>query len=120
MAIDEFTEAAAEEKLDHFCENRIPPHAKEQVRMSWSFWRNSIILYEERKAYMDRSRWIKMKVARMDFDAETKGWTLWAYDRNSKPLYYPNLHPDVSVRSTASLDEVIAEIDNDPTCIFFG
>ena len=50
----------------------------------------------------------------MDFTKETKGWTLFAYDRNEKPIDYPHLESDVS------LEEVIAAIDKDPTGIFWG
>lgn len=88
--------------------------------MSWSYWRDSIIIHEERYVPAKPNQWIKMKIARMDFDSESKGWTLWAYDRNDKPLYYPTLDPDISLPANASLDAVISEIDNDPTCIFFG
>lgn len=55
-----------------------------------------------------------MKIARIDFDQASRGWTLWAYDRNERSLFYPELEPNVS------LDAVIQEIDEDPTCIFWG
>ena len=55
-----------------------------------------------------------MKVARMEFDQENRGWTLYAYDRNERSLFYPELRPN------AALEEVIEEIDDDPTCIFWG
>ena len=48
---------------------------------------------------------------RPEFDGESRGWTLWAYDR---PRDYIDLHPN------ATLDEVIDEIDDDPTGIFWG
>lgn len=62
----------------------------------------------------DRAAWTKMKIARIDFDQASRGWTLWAYDRNERSLFYPELEPNVS------LDAVIQEIDEDPTCIFWG
>ncbi len=73
-----------------------------------------MILYEERPDWLDPSEWTKMKIARMDFDRESRGWTLWAYDRNDRPRDYIDLHPN------ATLDEVIDEIDDDPTGIFWG
>jgi hypothetical protein len=119
MPHDEFTKRQAEDKLDHYCQNRVPPHARHQVRVTWRFWRDSIILYEERNLPW-ADRWTKMKIARLDFDTGTKRWTLWGYGRNSKPLSYPTLHPRVSVPPNASLDDVITEIDNDPTGVFWG
>lgn len=112
MALDEFTRKAVDEKLGAFCEERIPPHIRGQIKLSYSFWKDSVILYEERPRWDEPSEWTKMKIARIDFDPESRGWTLWAYDRNDRPRFY------IDLRSNVSLDEVIAEIDEDPTGIF--
>lgn len=114
MAIDEFTRKQVETKLGEFCRERIPAHARDEIKLTYSFWRESVILYEERPAWDNPGEWTKMKIARIDFDQESRGWTLWAYDRNERSLFYFELHPK------ASLDEVIQEIDDDPTCIFWG
>ena len=50
--------------------------------------------------------------ARMKYDAETPGWTLYWFDRNSKAHLYEFLEPGQTI--TAVLDEV----EDDPTCIF--
>ncbi len=100
--------------LGEFCRTRVAPHARDRVKLSFSFWKDSVILYEERPDWLDPSEWTKMKIARIDFDRESHGWTLWAYDRNDRPRDYIDLHPN------ATLDEVIDEIDDDPTGIFWG
>ena len=41
-------------------------------------------------------------------------WTLYARDRNDRRLEYPFIEP---VRDLAPL---LRELDNDPTCIFWG
>ncbi len=114
MALDEFTRKTVEEKLGSFCENRVPPDARWEVKLSYRFWKNSVILYEEEVRGDNPEKWIKMKVARLDFDPESRGWTLWAYNSNERSMYYLNLPRDVS------LDDAIAEIDEDPTGIFWG
>jgi len=117
MPIDEFTKESAKKQLDAFCDYRVPLEAREQVNLTYSFWHDSIILYEVRNVPFpsyDNPSTVHMKIARMDFNEETKGWTLWAYDKNEKPLPYLELERDVS------LEMVIEEIDNDPTCIFWG
>ncbi len=114
MALDEFTRKLVKNKVGSFCENRIPPHARGQVKLTYSFWKDSVILYEERPRWDKPDEWTKMKIARMDFDPESRGWTLWAYDRNDRPRFY------MDVRPNAPLDEVLQEIDEDPTSIFWG
>jgi hypothetical protein len=114
MALDEFTRERTREMLDHYCRTEVPAHAQHQVRVTWRFWRDSVILYEERKLPWNPDCWSKMKIARMDFDAESKGWTLRAYDRNDRPFVYSELRP------RSSLETVLQEIDEDPTCIFWG
>jgi hypothetical protein len=116
MAIDEFTKEVVTRKLDNFIDEKIPPHAREQVNLTYSFWKDSVILYELRKVPFPRGSEsiVKHKVARMDFNKNTKGWTLFAYDRNEKSLWYPDLDNDVS------FEAVLEEIDEDPTCIFWG
>jgi len=114
MALDEFTRKQVEEKLGRFCESRIPPHVRGEIRLTFSFWKDSVILYEERPHWREPEVWTKMKIARMDFDEASRGWTLWAYDRNDRPLFYIDLDANVS------LDDVLSEIDTDPTGIFWG
>ena len=58
--------------------------------------------------------WTRMKIAQLRYDPPTLTWSLYWADRNSRWHRYDDLE------ATTNLDEVIAEIDNDPTCIFFG
>lgn len=44
----------------------------------------------------------------------SRHWTLYWADRNSRWHRYDDLE------ATPHLDELITEIDEDPTCIFFG
>ena len=43
-----------------------------------------------------------------------KAWTLYWADRNSRWHRYDDLEP------TTNLDDVLTEINEDPTCIFWG
>ena len=55
-----------------------------------------------------------MKIAQLRYDPSTRRWTLYWADRNEPWNFYDDLEP------TNDLHEVLAEIDDDPTCIFFG
>lgn len=114
MPLDDSTKLDIRKRMDQYCDEQVPAHAKGDFRLSWRFWKDSVILYEERKTYAIRSHWTKMKVARIIYEAELRGWTLWAYDRNDKPMYYMDL------AAGESLETVLAEIAQDPTGIFWG
>ena len=55
-----------------------------------------------------------MKVAQLRYDAPSGRWTLYCCDRNGRWWSYGNIGPSVSV------DPLLAEIDADPTGIFWG
>jgi hypothetical protein len=55
-----------------------------------------------------------MKIAQLRFEAGTQTWTLWWADRNGRWDRYwdGDAGPDI--------DELLREIDEDPTGIFWG
>jgi hypothetical protein len=55
-----------------------------------------------------------MKVAQLRFDEAETTWTLWWPDRNERWNRYRDLD------ATSDLDVLPAEIDEDPTGIFWG
>lgn len=55
-----------------------------------------------------------MKIAQLRYDGSSKRWSLFCSDRNERWWPYDNVGPSVSV------DPLLAEIDADPTGIFFG
>jgi hypothetical protein len=58
--------------------------------------------------------WTRMEIARLRFTAPEGVWTLYWPDRNSKFHRYGDLNP------TRRIDRLLAEIDTDPLCIFWG
>lgn len=59
----------------------------------------------------DRTR---QEIARLRYTKSTGVWTLYWPDRNSKFHRYEDLEP------TPTIDGLLAEIDADPICIFWG
>ncbi|MFC1611997.1 DUF3024 domain-containing protein [Myxococcota bacterium] len=114
MPLPELTRRLVEQKLGEFCERRVPPRARDQVRLSFSFRGNSVTLFEERVPWRGEGEWTKMPVAQLRFDADEGEWRLYCSDRNGKWHWYSDLEP------TAKLDDVLKEIDEDPTGIFWG
>lgn len=58
--------------------------------------------------------WTRQEIARMRYTKSTGVWTLYRPDRIGKFHCYEDLKP------TPTLDRLLAEIDADPICIFWG
>jgi hypothetical protein len=58
--------------------------------------------------------WSRREVARLRYTTSTGVWTLYWPDRNSRFHRYDDLAP------TPTLDRLLAEIEADPICIFWG
>jgi hypothetical protein len=113
MGFDEFTKAMIDGKLQTFCEHHVAPDLRDQEALTYSFRKASVILYERRRSPMDPKKWARVKIARADFDENSKGWTLWTYDRNTGPRRYPDIHEAID------FDTILGEIERDPKCIIW-
>lgn len=93
-----------------FCDERIPPDARDQIKLLYNIIGNKVILVESRPYYDDPSKWTEMPVAQFEYSATTKIWSLYGYNRNDKRLPY----------SKGSLEKLIQEVNKDTTGIFWG
>lgn len=72
-------------------------------------------LYEHRAPWRESdAEWTTMSVAQLRYDMKRGMWTLYCGDRNSRWHEYTNVSP------TKDIDGLLAEIDRDPTGIFWG
>ena len=60
------------------------------------------------------SEWTRLPVARFRFWSTRRCWSLYWADRNGK------WHPYDRVDQTPHIEELIAEVEEDPTAIFWG
>jgi hypothetical protein len=114
MPLSQFTRKLVESRLSKYCSRRIQSQALNQVRLTFKIRGNSVTLFEERPAFRYPSNWVTMSIAQFRFDDQTKKWTLYCRDRNAKWHFYHPLKP------SAVFDELIREVDRDPTGIFWG
>ncbi len=75
---------------------------------------NIITLIESRPRWDDDSQWIDMKIARMKFNNDSMKWKLYWCNQHQKFFSYDGLSPKTEIK------ELLKEIDEDPTCIFWG
>jgi hypothetical protein len=114
MPFPELIKHGVGKKFAAFCERRVPPHIRDQIRLIFKFRGNTVTLIETRPYFMDPSIWTESPVAQFRFDIDKKVWCLYCRDRNTRWHFYDLVKP------SANLDDLIAEVDRDPTCIFWG
>lgn len=114
MPLPEFTKKLVETRLSKYCDYKIPSAARDKVKLFFKIRGNSVTLYETRPHFMDPSIWTENPVAQFRFDEKTKKWDLYCCDRNSKWHLY------IDMDSSVNFDDLLKEVDSDPTGIFWG
>jgi hypothetical protein len=112
MPLSEFTRKLVETKLTEYCERKNPMDIRDQVKLIFQISRDKVTLIETRRYYRDPSIWTENPVAQFRFDNQK--WTLHCMDRNSRWHLYDLLDP------SADFDDLLKELDRDPTGIFWG
>jgi hypothetical protein len=111
MAVPELSLA----KLRRFCDQRTPADMSDQMRLEATTRGNSVTLADCRPPWDGASSdWTRLPFAQLRYQPDNQLWTLYWADRNDRWHLYEGLD------STTDLDALIREIDDDPTCIFFG
>lgn len=117
MALPKKARSEAEEDLRHFCERRVAVLARDQVRLEYEFRGDAATLVERRVPWhpaLQDAPWTRMPVAQFRYDRENGHWTLHWPDRNTR------WHEDDGVEPSHTLKPLLAEVDEDPTGIYWG
>ena len=114
MPLPTLTRQLVEKRLGAFCARKIPPYGRDQVRLGYKVRGNNVTLFEERPIFPKPGEWMDIPIAQFRFSAESGKWTLYCADRNSR------WHEYCDLKSNADLDILLKEVDDDPTCIFWG
>ena len=113
MAIPERTRDDVAKLLGEFCETRVPEHVRDQIRLNFRFEGSVVFLTESRPPYDGRGGWTHLDVARFRYFASRREWVLYWPDRNSKWHRY-------DLKPWTGFKRLLREVDDDPTCIFWG
>lgn len=114
MALPKSLKNLVEEKLNKYCQKKFPPKIQNQVRGSFRIKGNNVTLYEKRIGFLPPHDWCEIPIAQFRYDTKEKKWTLYQSDRGSRWFIY------LDVDSTSDIDELLKEVDRDPTGIFWG
>lgn len=116
MALPELIRRSAEAKVGALCERRVPVEIRDQVKLEFTVRGNGITIVERRPPWRADfgADWSSMKIAQLRFDPTARTWSLWWADRNGRWGRYWD------VDATADIDDLLHEIDADPTGTFWG
>jgi hypothetical protein len=103
-------------RVHRWCTARVPERARHQVRVECEFAARHITIVERRAPWRDDAGpdWTSFPIARLRYTKMAKTWTLYWRDRNLRFHVYDRLPPSPHV------DDLLTEIDRDPTGIFWG
>lgn len=102
-------------KLDAFIAKRMKPQFADKIRLSYTFRGNSVTLWENRAPWREgMQEWTVSAVAQLRCNPKVQTWMLYWRDRNAK------WHEDEGLAPVKKLDRILAELDRDPTGIYWG
>ena len=102
--------------LAHYCETRVPLHVRNQVQLSFRMEGHLVTLFEKRVSFQDRSRWIDIDIARFRYYKNRNQWVLFWRDSKRRQGW----HRYEDIKAGPSIEPLLAEVDKDPTGIFWG
>lgn len=83
--LDAFTKKKIENILDSYIEQKVPKHARDQVKLNYKIRGDSVTLFEERVGFRS-DQWIQLPVAQFRRNENNK-WTV--YWQDSKDRWHP-------------------------------
>jgi hypothetical protein len=114
MPLSELQRAQVTQVLTDFCERRVPPAIRDQLRHGFRIEGNAVELYESRPSFRPPHDWRELAIAKFRYVASRRHWRLYCQYRDLKWHEY---QPRPLARSFKVL---LREVTEDPTGIFWG
>jgi len=114
MALSEIQLAGLSTRLRKYCDDRVPAHVRDQLRLDFRASGSAVELFEVRPRFDKREEWIEHGVAKFRYVASKKTWELYCLHRDLRWHSYQRMP------RAKSFDRLLREVDADPTGIFWG
>jgi len=103
-------------RVRRWCRDKVPAFARAEVRVEVDVSERHLTVVECRAPWRPEisAQWTRFPIARLRYVKSTGLWSLYWRDRNLR------FHTYALVAPTPSVEELLAEIDRDPTAIFWG
>ena len=101
-------------KLDRYCRKKVPAQQQNRIKVGYRIDGTDVMLYWSRPSREQPIDWIDTVLAKFKFNTRTSDWTLfWADDDN-------RCHRYSGFAARKNLEDLLREVDDDPTGIFWG
>lgn len=114
MALSAIQRAHVENRLSEYCETRIRPEVRDRLRLNFRITDNEVVLFEERPRFLKPKEWGEEPVAKFRYVKSRNVWRLYCQFSDLRWHEYRSLH------EADDFETLLAEVDEDPTCIFWG
>jgi hypothetical protein len=103
-------------RVRRWYDQRVPEHVRDQVRVECEVAPRHLTIVESRPPWDGSAgqEWTRFPIARLRYTKADKSWTLYWRDRNLRFHIYDKLAP------SSRVDDLLDEIERDPTAIFWG
>jgi hypothetical protein len=99
-----------------WCEQRVPAHVRDQIKVECDVTPRHLTIVECRPPWREdmSAEWTRFPIARLYYTKATRQWSLYWRDRHLRFHVYDRITP------SPRIDDLLQEIDRDPTAIFWG
>ncbi len=103
-------------RVQRWCRARVPEHVRDEVRVEAEVDERCLTIVECRPPWRADfgPEWTRFPIARLRYTKATRLWSLYWRDRSLK------FHGYDRVPASVSVEDLLAEVDRDPTAIFWG
>jgi hypothetical protein len=103
-------------RVRRWCAGRVPDRVRHQVRLECDIAPRHLTIVERRAPWRAEpgADWTTTPIARLKYSAADATWTLCWRDRNLRFHVYERLAPSPDIGT------ILAELESDPTAIFWG
>ncbi|MBT8225379.1 MAG: DUF3024 domain-containing protein [Dactylosporangium sp.] len=104
-------------RVRRYCADRVPEHVRDQIRVECEVTDRHLTIVECRPPWNPEligPEWTRLPIARLAYTKTRRTWQLYYRDRNLR------FHRFDQVPSTATIADLLAEVERDPTGIFWG
>ena len=103
-------------RVRRWCQQRAPDHVRSQLKVEYDLAPRHLTIVECRPPRREDpgAEWTRFPVARLRYTKAARQWSLYWCDRHLRFHRYDRITP------SAQIDDLLREIDRDPTAIFWG
>lgn len=103
-------------RVQRWCRARVPEHVRDKVRVEVDLADRHMTIVECRPPWRAGfgEEWTRFPIVRLRYTKSSGLWSLYWRDRNLR------FHEYDLVPASVSIEDLLAEVDRDPTSIFWG